>query len=315
MKAIGLTRYGGPEVLEVVELPTPEAGPGEVRVRVSAAAVHPADVMLRSGALADWYRDAGPAPYVPGMDIAGVIDEVGPEVPAKVEVAVGQEVVGLVNSYGRHGGYSECVVLPAESVTRSPQAESPAHAASFLMPAMTARAGIDQLGLASGDSLLVTGAAGAVGQAAVALAHADGLRVIALASPRDAEMLRRLGADDFVARSGSATDEVLALVPGGVDALFDTTPAMLGYLPAVRDGGAVVSTRELAQGLPRQISASMVNVRNHMTAHEAMATLVQQVDAGVLPLRVAAVFPADDCVAAHRLFDAGGLSGRVVISF
>lgn len=181
MRAVGVIRYGGPEALEQVELPTPEAGAGQVRVRVQAAAVNPADVMLRDGSLADWYAGQEP-PFIPGMDIAGVIDQVGTDVS---DLHLGQQVVGIVDNHGQVGGYSDYVVLPAASVTAAPAGATLAEAASFLMPALTARTALDLLDLPRGATVLVTGAAGGVGRYATALAHAGGLRVVALAAAAD----------------------------------------------------------------------------------------------------------------------------------
>lgn len=314
MKAIGVTSYGGPDVLHSVEVPLPEPGIGEVRVRVKAAAIHPADVMLREGALAEWYGDA-PKPYVPGMDVSGTVDAVGPDADTSTDLTLGADVVALVDSFGSHGGYSEYLVLPIESVTSAPRGVGAAQAASFLMPALTARAGLDLLGLGTGDALLVAGAAGAVGRFVVALAHADGLRVIALASDTDADLLHGLGADDFVSRGADFPPQMQAVAADGVDGLFDTTPAHAQHLAAVRDHGRVVSTRADLGELGRGITSAMVNVRSRMTDQAAIVRLRELVEAGTLPVDVAATFPADEAVEAHRMFDTGKANGRIVLTF
>jgi len=109
MKAYGLERYGGPEVMHEVTLPEVHAGAGQVRIRVATAGVNPADAQVRDGSLAEFFRDM-PPPYVPGMDVAGTVDEVGDGVEG---ISAGDEVVGLVINSGSYGGYSEYVVLPA----------------------------------------------------------------------------------------------------------------------------------------------------------------------------------------------------------
>lgn len=114
MKAIGVTEFGGPDALHVVELPDPEAGPGQVRIRVHAAAVNPTDTGLRSGARA---VDV-PPPYVPGMDVAGVLEQIGPD--TSTDLQVGDHIMAIVVPHGRAGGYAERVVVPAESVVRVP---------------------------------------------------------------------------------------------------------------------------------------------------------------------------------------------------
>ena len=160
MHVIGLSEYGGPEVLRPFQLPDPRPGPGQVRVRVRAAGVNPVDAMLRQGLLAAAYQGAAP-PFVPGMEVAGTIDELGDGVdPA---LTVGHDVVGMVDNIASHGGYSDYVVLPAESVTALPAGMTFPDAASFLNNALTARNALDAFGLPAGATLLVTGAAGAVG--------------------------------------------------------------------------------------------------------------------------------------------------------
>ncbi|MEG3614137.1 NADP-dependent oxidoreductase [Isoptericola haloaureus] len=314
MRALGLTTYGGPEVLRPVELPEPHAGPGEVRVAVRAAALNPADVMLRDGSLAAVYEGLEP-PYVPGMDVAGLVDEVGPDVDPEIAVETGRFVVGVVDNTGSHGGYSEHVVLPAASVTAAPAGASFAEAASFLMNALTARNALDVLALPEGSSVLVTGAAGAVGGYAVALAHAEGLRVVALASPADEAALRAAGADEFVPRGDDAVVDVLGLVPGGVDAVIDAACLYDRITPAVRDGGTLVDLRFWDGDPGRGIHVAHVNVRERATDHAAIVRLREQVEAGLLPMRVAATFSAADVFDAHHRLDRGGLRGRVVLLF
>ena len=119
VRAVGLFEYGGPDVLRIVDLPEPHADAGQVRVRVRAAAVNPADVMLRDGRLREWYQDSEP-PFIPGMDIAGTIDEIGNAVDAEFGLTIGNDVVGIVDNHGQHGGYSEYIVTDARSVTSKP---------------------------------------------------------------------------------------------------------------------------------------------------------------------------------------------------
>ncbi|MBV6848751.1 alcohol dehydrogenase catalytic domain-containing protein [Xanthomonas campestris pv. heliotropii] len=138
MLAVGLHDYGGPEVLRLVELPDPHPAPGQVRVKVCAAGINPVDVMVRDGSLAGWFAGARP-PFVPGMDIAGTIDEVGEGVDPQLGVAIGQDVAGVVDNFGCYGGYSQYVCLPAASVIPVPAGTTFPAAASFLMNALTAR--------------------------------------------------------------------------------------------------------------------------------------------------------------------------------
>lgn len=315
MHAIGLEHYGGPDVLHSVELPDPWPGAGQVRVKVRAAGINPVDVMVREGDLAALFETLDP-PFVPGMDIAGQIDALGDDVDPAFGLERGQHVVGVVDNHGGYGGYSEYVCLPAASVIPMPARATFPEAASFLMNALTARNALDTLGLDPGATLLVTGAAGAVGTFAVALGRDAGLRVVALASPGDASFLRAVGATDFVARGDDVAQRVRDVVPGGVDAVVDAAGLLEQTVPAVRDGGTVIALRFLeAATLERGVRVVFVNVRERATDHAAIARLGEQVESGLLPLRVAGVFPATQAADAHRRFDAGGLRGRLVLTF
>lgn len=312
MFAIGLNEYGGPEVLGPVELATPEPAAGEVRVKVKAAGINPVDVMVREGDLAPLFADIEP-PYVPGMDIAGVIDEVGNGVD---DALIGQAVSGIVDNHGGYGGYSEYVCLPQASVVPVPRNADYPHAASFLMNALTARNALDHLELGPQSTLLVTGAAGAVGGYTVALAREQGVRVIALASPDDESLVRTLGATDFVARGSDIGQAVRSLVPEGVDAVVDGAGLGDATAPAIRDGGTLIVLRPREDdALERGIGITFVNVRERATENDVITRLAEQVNDGVLPLRVAGVYPAREASEAHRRLDAGGVRGRLILQF
>src|SRR5919202_308121 len=136
MRAIGVTEFGGPEALQVVDLPEQHAGPGEVRLRVTAAAVNPTDTHLVRGAYAG--RDpVEQPPWVPGMDVAGVLDEIGEGVD-RPDLEPGAPVMGVVVPSGAHGGYRENLVLPADSVVRAPKNATDVEAATLPMNGLTA---------------------------------------------------------------------------------------------------------------------------------------------------------------------------------
>lgn len=313
MKAIGLDTYGGPEVLHVVELPEAQAGAGQVRIRVRAAGVNAVDVMLREGRLAAAFPGAEP-PFVPGMDVAGTIDQLGPDLDPDLGFTVGQVVVGIVDNVGSHGAYSELVALPAESVTAAPAGVGFAEAGSFLMNALAARNALDTLGLTPGSTMLVTGAAGAVGGYAVQLASRLGLTVIAVAAEADRTAVLGFGADVFVPRGDGWVERVLDAALAGVDGAIDA--AVLGEqgLPAVRDGGRVVIMRgDVPVRTERGIEVLHVNVRQRARDHAAIVQLRELVDSGELALRVARRYPMNEAVEAHRVFDRGGLRGRIVL--
>ncbi len=313
MYAVGLNTYGGPEVLHGVELPDPHPTAGQVRVKVRAAGINPVDVMVRDGSLADWFGTEKP-PFVPGMDIAGTIDEIGEGIDPQLSVAIGQNIVGVVDNFGSYGGYSQYVCLPATSVIPVPKGVEFAAAASFLMNALTARNALDTLKLPRGSSLLVTGAAGAVGAYTVALAHSEGLRVVAIASAQDEKFLHAAGASDVISRGDEAAARVRGAVPQGVDAVVDAAGLGKQIAPAVRDNGTIITLRaEADDGLERGIKTVFVNVRKRITDHAAIARLGQQAASGLLALRVAATYPATEAATAHRRLEQGGLRGRLVL--
>jgi NADPH2:quinone reductase len=295
-----------------VELPDPEAGPGEVRIRVHAAAVNPTDTGLRSGGRAALLKDI-PPPYVPGMDAAGILDQIGAGGPAGLQV--GDRVMAIVVPHGSRGAYSEFVVVPAESVTRVPAGATDAEAATLPMNGLTTRQALDLLGLAPGQVLAVTGAAGAVGGYAVQLGRADGLRVIADASAQDAQLVKDLGADIVVPRGAGFAGRVREVLPEGADGLIDAALLNELAIPAVRDGGKIATVRGF-QGEPeRGITFHPVSVRTYAREREKLDRLRQQAEAGEVTLRVAAALPAERAAEAHRLLEAGGTRGRLILEF
>jgi NADPH:quinone reductase-like Zn-dependent oxidoreductase len=314
MRAVGITEWGGPEALRVVEVPDPEAGPGEVRIRVHAAAVNPTDTLLRDGSRAEMLRDV-PAPHVPGMDAAGVVDQLGAGVETGLQV--GDAVMAIVLPRAQHGAYAELIVVPAESVVRAPAGASHAEAASLLMNALTVRAALDALDLQPGRLLAVTGAAGAVGGFAVQLGQADGLRVVADAAAKDEKLVTELGADVVVPRGDDFGVRVREVFPDGADGLVDAALLDEHAIPAVRDGGRIATVRgyEGPEAGERGITFHPVRVRDYAREHAKLDRLREQAEAGQVALRVAQVFPADQAPEAHRTLEAGGIRGRLILEF
>jgi NADPH:quinone reductase-like Zn-dependent oxidoreductase len=314
MRAVGVTEFGPPEVLRLVELPDPEPGPGEVRIRVHAVAVNPTDTVLRSGGRAERLKDV-PPPHVPGMDAAGVLDAIG--AGTATELRIGERVIAIVVPLGTRGAYADRVVVPSESVVRAPATASDAEAATLLMNGLTARLALDELALQPGQTLAVTGAAGAVGGYAIQLGRAEGLHVVADAATDDERIVRALGAHVVVPRGDDFAARVRTEVPDGVDGLVDA--ALLSQLAvgAVRDGGGMATVRgyEGTGAGERGITFYPVYVRNGAREHEKLDRLRAQAEAGVLTLRVARTMPAQQAAEAHRLLEAGGVRGRLVLEF
>ncbi|MFK0110673.1 NADP-dependent oxidoreductase [Streptomyces sp. NPDC091217] len=311
MKAVGLSEFGGPEVLGVLELPVPTAGPGEIRVRVRAAAVNPIDTMVRRGTA--FVSDAEP-PYVPGMDAAGVVDEIGEGVDNGL--AVGDRVMAIAVTSGTHGAYAEHLVVPAESVVRTPAGLGDIEAATLPMNGLTARMAVDLLQLPAGATIAVTGAAGAVGAYAVQLAKADGHRVIADAAPKDESLIKELGADVVLPRGTEFPELVRKEVPGGVDGLIDTAGIADTVCRAVGDNGRIASSvRGVRVSAERGIVTETTFVPHYAREQAKLDRLRQLAEEGRLTPRVAQTFPAEQAPEAHRLLAAGGLRGRIVLTF
>jgi NADPH:quinone reductase len=297
---------GGPEVLQVTELPEPEAGPGQVIVRIRAVCVHPADVAATTGNI-----PRGPVipPFLPGWDIAGEVASVGPDT---ADLRVGDRVVGMIPWYltrGAPGGYAEFVAADADWLVPLPDELDFAPAATVPLNAQTAHQGLELLSsslLSAGSRLLVTGASGGVGGFAAQLAARSGYRVLAQATDGDEEWVRGLGAQEVIPRSAG-----LANVRP-VAALFDAVPVGEAAAVAVENRGVVVTTRptpaiDPARGVRQDLQLIRLD-------RKLLAELVGQVAAGTLHTRVAATMPLTEAADAHRRVLAGGLRGKVVLT-
>jgi NADPH:quinone reductase-like Zn-dependent oxidoreductase len=230
-------------------------------------------------------------------------------------VRSGDAVVAIVVPQGSHGGYSQFVALPGDSVVRAPASVPLVDASTIPMNGLTARRCLDLLDLAPGATLAVTGAAGAFGGYVIELAKVAGLRVIADARESDRELVTGLGADVIVERGPDVAAAILEACPTGVDAIADGSLQHEALLPALRDGGAIATVRGWNEPCPRGISARPVWVREYAREREKLAELVRLIDAGRVHTRVAGVFPAAEAWRAHELLEAGGTRGRFVLRF
>jgi NADPH:quinone reductase-like Zn-dependent oxidoreductase len=249
-----------------------------------------------------------PAPWVPGMDAAGTIEAVGPDVE---RLTAGQQVMAAVSPRRPEGGaQQELLVAPAASVVAIPDRASLEQAATLPMNGLTALRGLELLGLNPGETLLVTGGAGLLASYVIPLAKERGLTVIADAKAADEELVRSFGADTVVPRDGEPA--------GGatVDAVYDTALLHDATFPALKDGGPIAVIRGWTpDDTPRGIVVHRVLVREVLERTEWLEHLREQAGAGALQLRVAAEFPPERAAEAQRLMDAGGLRGRAVIVF
>lgn len=296
MRAAVVTTFGGPEAVQVVETEVPEPAARQVRIKVAAAALNPVDAGVRQGVFGGAGKQIGL-----GWDVAGTVDAVG----VASAWSVGDEVVAL--DYGMMkplGTHAEYIVVDTTAVALAPRTVDAVTASTLPLNALTAVQALDIAGLAAGQSLLVVGAAGAVGGFAVQLAARRGVLVTGLAREGDEELVRSLGAASF-------TSGAVGVESGGFDAVLDTAVLGEAALEWVRDGGVYVGV------IPQAAPASVRGVRSSAVEVDAdggrLAELVGLVDDGVLTLRVAESFPLDDAAKAHARLSEGGVRGRLVL--
>ncbi len=247
------------------------------------------------------------------MDVAGVLEEVGPG--TETPLRVGDAVMAIVVPRGTQGAYAEQVVVPAESVAAAPRDASHTEASTLPMNGLTARLALDTLGLPSGSVIAVTGAAGAMGGYAVQLAKADGLTVVADAATKDQELVADLGADVVLARGEGFADRVRERFPDGVDGAIDGAMLHAAVAPAVRDDGTVITIRGYDEPGERGVKFQPILVADYAREQQKLDTLRQQAEDGLVSLRVAASLPKEQAPEAHRRLEAGGVRGRLVLSF
>lgn len=319
MQAIGFHRFGGPEVLEIVDVPEPHANQGEVRIRVVAAAVSPADLLFRSGLQAPALSHR-PTPHVPGMDIAGVVDEVGPGTTTGLNI--GDAAIAVLNPFERPvGGYAAHVVVPAVCAVPAPRGWALTDAATLPMNGLTALLAMDMLQLEAGSTLAVIGAAGVLGGNIIQLAAGAGVTVIADAAPRDADLVRRLGATHVVSRGAGVEERIRELYPLGVDAVADAATYGPQSIDAVRDGGLFARFRGehepngYAPEPARDITVISPYVPDYIARTDKLDEVRRLAQDGVLSPRTAGVHQAREAAAVHARLEAGGTRGRFVLSF
>jgi len=297
MKAVRFSKFGGPEVLEIVDLPDPHPGPRQVRIAVRAAGVNPSDWKKREGLMDP------DLPQTLGYEAAGVVDELGEGV---TDVAVGDRVFGLTG-----GGAAQAELAVLSYYAPIPPSLDFAAAAALPSGIETATRALDQLGVGSGGTLLINGASGIVGSAVVQLAVARGARVIGTASPANHDYLRSLGAEP-VAYGPGLTGRVRALAPDGVDVALDAAGSRV--LPELI---------ELAGGADHVITiADWVGAREHGVRFSSgdagravyvLGEIGQLIESGRFSLPVAQTFPLADVAEAHRVGQQGHPRGKLVL--
>jgi NADPH:quinone reductase-like Zn-dependent oxidoreductase len=307
MKAMRFHEYGNADVLRYEDVEDPVPGPDEVRLRVAATAFNPADAGIRGGYLQQPFPVD--LPHVPGYDVAGTIDALGANVTSR---RVGEQVIGFL-AMTAPGGAAEYVLAPAAILATAPQSIPLADAAALPSVALTAwQALFEHAGLRAGQRLLINGAGGAVGGYAVQLAKHAGAYVIATASPRTIERVRRTGADEIIDHTKTRVAKAISAPLDVVLNLASVAPAELATLARHLNASGVLLTT-VPPSMPRDtggIRAVTVFVRSDP---DQLANLVAMVDAGDLHVDVTERHPLNELPAVHARADAGALPGKVVL--
>ena len=303
MKAIVATRYGNPDVLELVDRAEPKLGPDSVLVRVRCAAVNPVDWKILAGKMDGAMRVH--FPYVPGWDMAGVIERVG---GAVVGLAAGDAVMGYVREdHVQDGTYAELVAAPVRTVARQPASLDFRQAAALPLAGLTALQTLDALGVTTGDVVLVHAASGGVGSFAVQIARARGARVIGSAGAANHDHVRQLGGEP-VAYGDGLVERVRALVPAGVDAIADFGGGVAAHAQGLGKGGARIAS--IVDGSVKQLGGRYVFVSPSTRDLETLGALV---DAGKLTVPIAEAFPLARAAAALVKNQEGHTRGKIVL--
>jgi NADPH:quinone reductase-like Zn-dependent oxidoreductase len=304
MLAVRLSSYGGPDVLELADVPTPTARPGRVLVRVRATSINPGEMNIRVGRLAEIFPMD--FPFGEGSDLAGDVVAVGDRVSG---FAAGDAVFGWTDERAAH---AEFVSVPAEHLAHMPEGLPFEQAGSLYVIGATAVAAVDALRLTRSDTLAISGAAGGVGVLATQLAVRTGARVLALASPSNHDWLREHGAEPL-SYDGDLATRLRAAAPDGIDAFLDLFGD--GYVALALDELGIPATR-----INTIIDVAAVAARGVLFAGNAegaklsnLVTLADEIAAGRLDLPIAATYPLSEVRAAYEELAARHTHGKIVL--
>jgi NADPH2:quinone reductase len=321
VRAATVTRFGGPEVFEIVRRPDPDPGPRQVTIAVEAADVLWLETMVRSGAGQDYWPHR--PPYVPGNGVAGRVRQAGPGADAGL---VGRRVVAHT---GSKGGYADHAVVAAEAVSLIPDGLGLAEAAALLHDAPTALALFDVTKVGPGDAILVVGASGGLGIMSVQLARARGARVVAVARGAKLDRVRELG-PDAVADSSQPdwlSQARAALPPAGADVVLDNIGGDLGEasFELVADGGRF-SAHGTPSGRFAQVDRAAAGRRGvtatgietvQMASDELKRYTEQalaEAAAGTITPVIGQVFPLEQAGQAHAAIEARTVFGKTLLT-
>jgi len=302
-RAVRFDRYGGLEVLQVVEVDRPSAGPGKVLVRVKAAGINPGEASIRKGMFADRWPTTFPSGQ--GSDLAGIVDEVGPGV---ANVAVGDEVIGFTNDRASQAEY--VLVEPGHLVPR-PANVSWEQAGALFVAGTTAYAAVRSVGLSAGDTVVVSGAAGGVGSIAVQLARNAGARVIGLSSDGNHKWLADLGVIPVTYGDG-VEDRIRAASGGKIDSFIDTFGG--GYVELALKLGVAPNRIDTIIDFAAAAKYGVKTEGSYEAATaEVLAQLAGLLAAARLEIPIAKVYPLAEVRDAYRELEQRHTRGKIVL--
>jgi NADPH:quinone reductase-like Zn-dependent oxidoreductase len=297
MRAVQFHATGGPEVLSVDDVDRPQPSDGEVLIRVRAASVNPVDWKLRRG-----YMDA-PLPAIPGRDAAGTVEESNDS-----RFSPGDDVFGNIAS-----AYAEYVVAPADAIAKKPPELSFEQAAAIPVAGLTGWQGLfDKGGLESGQTALISGAAGGVGHFAVQFARLAGAHAVGTASARNRDFLLGLGADRVVDYTSEDVSQAVSDVDVALDTVGGDVTATL--VPTLREGGAIVT---IASAPPEEAAGERgARAIMHITSPspEQLTRIAELVLSGEVRIELTEVLPLDEVQRAHELSESGHVRGKIVLT-
>jgi len=301
-KAVRYDNYGGVDVLNVVEVPRPVPGPGEVLVQVKAAGINPGEAKIRDGLLAERWPSTFPSGQ--GSDLAGIVAETGPGVTG---VAVGDEVIGYTDN---RASQAEFAVVEAGHLTPKPAKVPWPVAGALFVAGATAYATVRAVALAKGDVLVVSGAAGGVGSIAVQLARRTGATVVGLASPVHHDWLAAHGV--IPVSYGDGVADRIRQAAGRVDAFIDTVGT--GYVQLALDLGVAPDRVDTIADFA---AVGRYGVKGEGNAAGASAAVLAELAAliadGELEIPIAATFPLAEVRDAYQRLAQGHVQGKIVL--
>jgi NADPH:quinone reductase len=322
--AIVMRQYGGPNVLQLETVSLPSLAPNEIRIRTIAAAINHSDLEIRAG---NWpILKPNPFPYTPGLEVVGDVVEVGNSVS---EFRIGARVITMMQGLGgvrpqRRGGYAEFVVAPASAVAAFTGDVDPLDIAALGLGSVTAFEALRKIGDLAGRRIAVTGAAGGVGSAAVAIAKAQGAEVIGIISRSEqTEYVRSLGASTTITSQDVASG---ALAPETIDGLLDTVAgkAFASYVAALRPGGVLsligaVGGSDVSFDAYRLLEITLTGYASDTldgpALRHAMGSISRWLARGVIRAPIHTLFALEEAAASHARLEQRSVQGRVLLVF